>query len=307
MSKINGSSVKLIVGIESTPGATPASFLRLTNIVVGESLNSSATELPSQAISGDRDLAGFENGIYDVSGSVGGEVGIMGAEIFFESLLGNKVVTGIEAPYTKEYTRAPESKGLTVYRQYTNNLALKYDGAKISDMAFTFEPNALVTFSANFMGLKSGKVTTIPVSTSVVHRPTVGHQWKVYINDVETKSLRGSLNITNGTEAFDVLGSQYHDYIGDGLGEVRGEFDFYFDTDFLLYDLAKNGTEFSFRIEAEIGSRSIKMEIPRARFSGSTDATISTDKTLPVTYSLLGLTTDENQGAIKITCINELE
>lgn len=304
----SGSSSSLNIGKELTPGVSPSTMLGLRNVVLGESLNSVATELQSNTITPERDIESLRNGTYAVAGAMGFEVGTNNFDLILEGLLGNVVTTGASAPYTKVYTRSSVIPTFTVERVYggTPLTTQVYTGLKFSSAAFSFDPTSLVTCSADYIGRKSEDASTL-IDDDVValpHVPFAGIDTKVTIAGVETKALRATLNITNAVEASYVLGSQYADDVVEGKGEVTGDIELYF-SDRIQYNRFKNETVFSLSFEMKRGLETITIEIPNAKFSGNRDVNIETDKALIQKFTFKGLSDPTINGAVKVTVINQ--
>lgn len=308
MAKASGSRVSFNVGKETTLGTPATSLQKLKNITVGESLNSSATELQSNAITEIRDIAGLRNGLYSVSGSLGAEIATEGCDILFESLMGGKTSTGT-GPYVKTYRRASVVPSLTLERVYSGTSPLMtqvYTGVKINQMQFTFEPGSLVTASTDIIGVKSLKGTAVidSIPDEYNHIPFAGiDATTIKINGVTAKVIKGTLTISNGIEASNVLGSQYADDVVEGKGEVSGEFDLYFENR-TYYDLFDNETIFAVELTLTRGTDTVKFNIPKAKFSGNRDVPVSTDKALIATYTFKGIQDASINGAVEIIVSN---
>lgn len=310
MAKASGSRVKFNIGKETTMGTPATAMQTLKSVVVGESLNSSASELQSQAITEIRDISGLRNGLYSVSGTLGVEIATEGTEIFFEGLLGAKTVTGASAPYTKTYRRASIIPSYTIERVYTGTTPLMtqvYSGVKVNQMNFTFEPGSLVTASTDIIAMKSEKGTAVIDATpeEFVHIPYAGIDANsIKINGVTTKVIKGTLTITNNLEATNVLGSQFADDVVEGKGEVMGEFDLYFENR-VHYDLFDTEAVFKVEIVLTRGTKTITITIPNAKFSGNRDIPVATDKALIATYTFKGIQDTAINGAVEIFVVND--
>lgn len=311
MAKANGSSVEFNAGIESTPGVSPSAMQTLKCITSsGDSLNSSATELTSATITKIRDISGLRNGIYSVSGSLAIELASEGTGIFLHALMGSKVTTG-SGPYIHTYHRTSNVPSLTIERVYSNMSPLQtqvYNGCKVNQMSFTFEPGSLVTSSVDLIGRKSIKGTAVIDATpdSYDHVPFAGIDAStIEINGVTTTVVKGSLTISNGVEATNVLGSQFADDVIEGKGEVSGSFDLYFE-DRVHYDMFVSETVFPISLTLTRGSNSIVFNIPNAKFSGNRDVVVSTDKALIATYTFKAIQDSSINGAIEIVETNSI-
>ena len=308
MAKASGSSVKFNIGKETTFGVSPSSMQTLKSVTVGESLNSSATELQSNAITEIRDIAGLRNGLYSVSGSLGLEVATEGMEIFYEGLLGSVTATG-SGPYIKKYQRASVLPSFTLERVYNGTSPLMtqvYNGVKVNQMQFNFEAGSLVTASTELIGIKSTKGSAVIDGTTDTfpHIPFAGiDASSILIDGVTTKVLKASITVTNGLEASNVLGSQFADDVVEGKGEVSGEVELYF-SDRTHYDMFVNEEVFPIVITLTRGADITKFTIPNAKFSGNRDIPVSTDKALIATYSFKGIQDATINGAIKIEVTN---
>lgn len=311
--KASGSSVKFNIGIETTFGVSPSVMQTLKCITVGESLNSSATELQSNAITEIRDIAGLRNGLYSVSGSLGVEVATQGMEIFYKGLLGNVSTTGTgptgTGPYVKKYQRASVLPSFTLERIYSGTSPLMtqvYNGVKVNQIQFNFEPGSLVTASVELIGIKSikGSAPIDATPVSYPHIPFAGiDASSITISGVQTKVITASITITNALEASNVLGDQFADDVVEGKGEVSGEVELYF-SNRTHYDMFVNETEFPMVITLTRGTDITKISIPKAKFSGNRDVPVSTDKALIATYSFKGIQDATINGAVEIEVTN---
>ena len=309
--KASGSSVKFNICIQAAQGTAATTMQQLKSVTQGETLNSSATELTSAAITPIRDVAGIRNGLYSVSGSTGIEISDQGTEIFYQLLLGNKTSVETSAGsgiFKKTYTRSSNIPYATFERIYSNMSPLQvqlYTDVKINQIAYTFDPTALVTGATDWIGVRSDAETAAITDTPTVydHIPFAGIDVNITINGVATKVLKGSLTITNALEASNVLGSQYADDVVEGLGEVSGSFDMFF-TDRTEYDLFNNEAIFPITITMTKGADTHVFTIPNAKFSGNRDTNVSTDKALVETYTFKGIQSADINGAIKIEVTN---
>lgn len=310
MAKANGSSVVFNIGKEVTPGTSPTAMQTLKSVTTGESLNSSATELQSNAITLIRDIAGLRNGLYSVSGSLPIELATEGTGIFLEALMGSKVTTGT-GPFVHTYHRTSVVPSYTIERVYNSMSPLQtqvYNGCKVNQIAFNFDNGALVTATVDIIGRKSTKGSTVIDATpdEYDHIPFAGiDATTISINGVATTMIKGTITITNGIEASNVLGSQYADDVVEGKGEVSGSFDLYFENR-VHYDMFVNETQFEIILTVTRGADSIKFRIPNAKFSGNRDIVVSTDKALIATYTFKGIQDASINGAIEIIETNSL-
>lgn len=311
MAKISGSGVKLNIGKETTPGTSATAFQTLKSVVVGESLNSSATELQSQAITPIRDIAGLRNGLYSSKGTLGFEAAAQGVDVVFEGVLGS-VVSAETAPssglFKKTYTR-PTTNILPSYtfeRVYNASNTQVYNNLKFDKLTINYEAGSLITMSADvIMGKSTAGTAQIDATPDVFpHLPYAGIDANlVSIDGTPVKTIKASITITNGLEEAYVLGNQFADDIVEGVGEVSGDIELYFENR-TYYDLFNTETEFELIIESTRGTNKLIITIPRCKFSGNRDTTISTDKALIQTYTFKGIQDDTINGAIKVEVIN---
>lgn len=299
----SGSRVKFNIGKQvGNTTAVSGAMKELACVRVGESLNSSASEYISEAISSVRDVADARNGILSVSGSLPIEVQAESFKIFAEGVLGNVVTTTDLGVTTHTYTRSDTIPNYTIERVYDATNVQRYTGVKFNAMQLTLDNDALVTANVDVIGRDSVLQTSQinPTAEVVTGAVFAGIDCaEVKLAGVSATLISGTLNIGNNAEQVNVLGSQFAYDVVEGRGEVTLDTELFFE-DRSHYDRFANEEIFEVSLKLIRGETSIEFIMPKMKYTGNRDIPVTTDKGLVVKYTARGLLDKAINGAIKI-------
>lgn len=303
MAIIKGVDLVYTAGIQPSADAVPLQMQKL-HLRPGETLNATASEHSSEEFSGGKDSLGSRTGVQSAEGNMGFEFRTDGSDIWLEALFGKKVDAtdpGTPGTIITEYTRSTP-KLLTIERQYKINDIQVYNNLMVNQLAFTFDPDALVTCSVDLIGSKSLDATSpidaLPDSNVGLNFNGIDCK-NMKINGVSAKLLNATLTITNDAENQAFLGSEYKEAPQDGKGSVDGTFDCYFENR-NLYTLYKNNTEFEISFELTFKNTTYTFLMPKCVLNGARDTTGSVMTGLVENRTFKALRDETIGGAIKV-------
>lgn len=293
MTQAAGSAAQVLIVKESVFGVTPVtpSYKLLTNAAYGESANSEAAEIISQAISKNRSVQATRNGQKTSAGSFPFEFSTDGTELILEGLAGAKTGLGTSvSPYIfKRNATLPSfslEKGFTDVMQF---FTLK--GMVVNSLELNVTPGEIVSGTVSFIGKGDPSVDTTSADASpdsVVHVPFTGIDAQVFVDGSEVYSPSFTMNITNGATVQNVIGSAFAHSINAGRGECTGTISILFEDADLFNDwLAEAESDIELRLT--IGAKITRFKFPKTKYNGSGLPNIETPEGVVYTLNWRGI------------------
>lgn len=273
MTQATGSAAQLLIVKETVFGEVPATpqFSLLSQAGYGESLNSTAEEIISNAIDKFRSIKATRNGLKSSDGSIPFEFSTDGSDLILEGLAGAKTGTGTSLdPYI--YKRNNSLPSFSVEKGFTDlNKYFSLKGLKVNSLELNCEPGQILSGSVTFLGRGDPSVSDTSLDTtptSTVHVPFTGIDTKVKIDGAYANVSNFTLNITNNLTAQNVLGSAFAKSINAGRGEVTGTISILFE-DSDIFEAWLNEEESNIELEIILGTKVTKFKFAKVKYNGA--------------------------------------